>query len=72
MERYDQAISDFSEALAIDPNLAEAYISRGRAYYFKGDYDKSWEDTKKAQDLGSQIPSEFLDDLRRAFGGNQS
>jgi len=48
--------------------LALAYGNRGRAYYFKKEYDKSWEDIKKAQALGYQIPSEFLDDLRKASG----
>jgi hypothetical protein len=48
--------------------LALAYGNRGRAYYFKKEYDKSWDDIKKVQALGYQIPPEFLDDLRKASG----
>ena len=48
--------------------FAEAYYNRGRAYYLKGEYDKSLEDIKKAQGLGYQIPPKFLDDLRKASG----
>jgi len=50
--------------------LALAYYNRGRTYYFKKDkeYDKSWNDIKKAQDLGYKVPPEFLDDLRKASG----
>jgi len=28
----------------------------------------SWEDIKKAQNLGYKIPAEFLEDLRKASG----
>jgi len=38
------------------------------AYYFRKEYGKSWENIKKAQSLGYQIPSEFLDALRKASG----
>ena len=30
---FDSAIKDYSEALSINPNLAEAYYNRGQAYY---------------------------------------
>jgi hypothetical protein len=32
------------------------------------EYDKSWDDIKKAQALGYQIPPKSLDDLRKASG----
>ena len=71
--QYDQAISDFTmvleiNPLEINPKDSETYYNRGINYYFKREYDKSWEDMKKAQDLGYQIPSKFLDDLRKASG----
>jgi len=64
----DQAISDYTKALEVNPNYALAYYNRGRSYYYKKEYDKSWEDIKKAQDLGWKIRPEFLDDLRKASG----
>jgi hypothetical protein len=45
-----------------------AYYGRARSYYFKKEYDKSWDDIKKAQFLGYKIPPEFFDDLRKASG----
>jgi hypothetical protein len=60
-----------SKSLEINPEYAEAYVTRGRSYYFREEYDKSWKDIKKAQDLGYTIPVEFLDDLRRAPGRNK-
>jgi tetratricopeptide (TPR) repeat protein len=68
---FDQAISLFNKSLDTNPEYAEAYVSRGKGYYFRGEYNKSWEDIKKAQDLGYKIPAEFLHDLRRASGINQ-
>ena len=66
--QYDLAIWEFNIAVEINPNNEVYYINRGRAYYFKGEYDKSWEDFKKAQDLGYKVPAEFLEDLRKASG----
>ena len=61
---YDQPLSDYKNALDINPGFAEAYYNRGRVYYLKGDYDKSSEEIKKAQDLGYKIPPKFLVELR--------
>ena len=33
---YDQAISDFTKAIGLDPNYAKAYNNRGLAYYTEG------------------------------------
>jgi tetratricopeptide (TPR) repeat protein len=66
--QYDQAISDFSKAIQLMPWFGSACMNRARAYYFKRNYDKSWDDVKKAQELGYQIPAQFMDDLRKASG----
>jgi tetratricopeptide (TPR) repeat protein len=45
---YDRAISDFNEAIRLDPNFAMAYYNRGNAYFFKEDYKRAiadWEST---------------------------
>jgi Tfp pilus assembly protein PilF len=64
--QYGWAIDDFTKALEIDPKSAGAYYYRATAYYFKKEYDKSWRDIKKAQDLGYKIPPKFLENLRKA------
>jgi tetratricopeptide (TPR) repeat protein len=38
-EDVDQAITDYTQALRLDPNYAEAYNNRGVAYKGKGEYD---------------------------------
>ena len=52
----------------INPRFAEAYNNRGIAYYFKKEYDKSWENVKKAQELGYKSHPKFLEDLSKASG----
>lgn len=66
----EQAFSLLNKSIEINPKYAEPYFSRGKGYYFRGEYDRSWQDIKKAQDLGYKIPAEFLDNLRRASERN--
>jgi tetratricopeptide (TPR) repeat protein len=68
--QYDHAISDYTKALEINPKFALAYFNRGRSYYYKKEkeYEKSWDDIKKSQELGYKVPPEFLDELRKASG----
>lgn len=67
---FEQAVLMLNKSIEINPKYAEAYFSRGKGYYFRGEYDRSWEDVKKARDLGYKIPAEFLDDLRRVSEKN--
>jgi Tfp pilus assembly protein PilF len=46
--QYDQAISDCTKALEIEPRYAEAYIVRGVAYSRKGQHDQAISDYTKA------------------------
>jgi len=65
---YDQAISDYSKALEINPKDTAAYNNRAMAYYREGEYDRAWEDVHKAQSLGFQVRPGFLKSLREASG----
>jgi hypothetical protein len=50
------------------------HINRGVAYFYKGEYDKAWEDFNMAQRLGYPVPPEFLNHLRllrKASGGQE-
>jgi tetratricopeptide (TPR) repeat protein len=39
--QYDQAVSDYTKALEINPRDDGAYYCRGVAFYSKQEYDKS-------------------------------
>ncbi|MDR1837380.1 MAG: tetratricopeptide repeat protein [Treponema sp.] len=46
--RFDEAIAELTQAIRLDPNLAEAYYNRGNAYHLKGDYDRAIADYEAA------------------------
>ncbi len=56
----DSIINIFSEAIKNNPAYAGAYYNRAVAYYYKKDYDKSWQDIHKAQDLGFKNDPMFI------------
>ncbi len=49
--RYDQSIADYSRALELNPNFAEAYNSRAYAYMTKQDYAHALPDLDRAIQL---------------------
>ena len=44
----DRAIKDWSEAIRLNPMLADAYNNRGTAYFQKGDHQRALADYRKA------------------------
>lgn len=40
-KQYDKAITDYTEAIRLDPKLSEAYLNRGVAYEKKKEFDKA-------------------------------
>ncbi|MCR8557149.1 tetratricopeptide repeat protein [Mucilaginibacter sp. BJC16-A38] len=50
LKHYGKAIIDYSNALAVNPNLGLAYLSRGDAYRFQKDFQKAEADYKHAVD----------------------
>ena len=50
-KQFDNAISDYSNAIDTNPKFAVAYQNRGSAYSIKGDYYKAISDYDKAIEL---------------------
>jgi tetratricopeptide (TPR) repeat protein len=50
-DEVDRAIADYSRAIALDPNYANAYNNRGLAYQKKGKVDRAIADFSRAIEL---------------------
>ena len=60
--QYDQAISHYNQALAINPGFAGAYNSRGVAYAQSGgQYDQAISDFSKAIEINPQFAKAYKD-----------
>ena len=57
----DRAIEDYSKAIAIDPNYALAYSSRGLIYAILGNMGRAISDFQKACDLGLELGCKALE-----------
>jgi len=55
LENFDQAISDLSFAIELDPEYADAYYIRSQIYEYTGDTARSEEDYAKAIELDSGL-----------------
>ena len=58
---YDRAIADFSNAIRLDPNFADAFNNRGLAYYDKNDYDHAIADYSASIRLNPKDASAYRD-----------
>jgi len=71
MSEHEQAVSNLTKAIEIDPRCAKAYFQRSLVHYTRGEYGEAWDDVRKIQGLGSQVPSGFIEALRAASGSNK-
>jgi len=64
-DNFDQAILDFNKAIEIDPTYAKAYHNIAVSYFYKKDYDKSWDYIYKAEALGYNFSPDFIKELKK-------
>lgn len=64
--RYEEAIRDFSRAIAMDSKLDDAYYGRGRCWLDKRDAERAMSDAKVALKLRPEIRryDDFLHEIR--------
>ena len=59
VHQYDQAIADYTTAIQLKPDYAEAYNDRGFAYYLKGDAERAIADYTRAIELRPNYPKAY-------------
>lgn len=57
--QYDRAIADYTTAIQLKPEYAEAYNDRGFAYYLKGDAERAIADYTRAIELRPNYPKAY-------------
>jgi eukaryotic-like serine/threonine-protein kinase len=67
-QNYDQAISDFDQAIVLDPQYAFAFNNRGRAHYAKKDYDHAISNYDEAIRLDPKYSFAFTNRGRASRG----
>ena len=59
VHEYDRAIADYTTAIQLKPDYAEAYNDRGFAYYLKGDAERAIADYTQAIALRPNYPKAY-------------
>ncbi|MDR2904920.1 MAG: tetratricopeptide repeat protein [Helicobacteraceae bacterium] len=60
LRNYDQAVKDYTQAIALDPKDDQAYHNRGGAYCKLGNYDQAIADFTKAIELNPKYASAYF------------
>ncbi len=66
--KQDLAVEYFLKALSLDPRLAAAHVSLGRAYAVRGEMKKAWEHAHVAAALGDKSLLEQLERYQKDTG----
>lgn len=60
MQKYEEAVADFEQAVALKHDYADAYFNLGRTYYLMHDEDKACENYKLAAQYGRPNLEDYL------------
>lgn len=64
LKRFNPALQDLNRAVQGNPNVADYYLYRSRAYKGLGDKAKALQDARKARNMGSQVEQNYIDSLK--------
>jgi len=66
--KIDEAIADLTKAATINPKDYRIFYNRAISYFYKQDYDKSWDDLNTVDALGASVPPQLRQELIKASG----
>jgi len=52
--KYEEAMNMFNKAIELNDQYMDAYVNRGKLWFYLGDKDKQCEDYLKAENLGAK------------------
>ena len=56
---YDKAVEHYTEAVTLNPELAETYNNRGNVYYNKGEFGRAIQDYNRTIDLNPRLTQAY-------------
>lgn len=65
LRKIPEAIEDFTQAINLNPEFADAYLNRGLAFEREGRIPENFEDYKRSLEIDPEISSRYL--LQRTF-----
>jgi len=63
LEKYDEAIQDYGQALALRPNYGEVHNNLAVIYLYRKDYARAWDHLHSAEKAGVRINPQFREEL---------
>ena len=59
LNKREESIKDFTKAIKLNPNLADAYYNRALTYYSSGNFEKAIKDCNKSIELDTKNSSSY-------------
>jgi len=59
LEKYEEAVKDYTKAIELKPDDADTYYGRGLTYNYLGNYYYSIQDWEKAIELNPRLKGEL-------------
>ena len=63
----DLALSDYNQAININPREAQAYANRGVLYYYRQEREKAIRDLRQAAELFRQQGDAFYEEIMKVL-----
>ncbi len=63
LDKYEEAIESYKQAIRIDPDYADAHSNLGLAYHYSNDRNSALEQYKILKELDTELANELFDEI---------